>query len=485
MEEIPLEDEPFEPFDDYEDYADQMMQEAEKQDHFTTNAPSNFASSSTSVPRNLTNTSDALPQQQDFLSMLQTQNLQSEQDLQKSRQQQQQQEQQQGQWQKRQGPKSGRTIGSTAGESERWDGAGKDLGSVKIVKKKVKLVKLDNERLLGDHGLPLLMSHGKRFKIRHKYKDSVEKNTNASTMDGWRDAYWKNIREEKETKEDAARAEQEVLNRQNSVWEEHEKDLEAQGSSSIPRPTFTHNADSALSPSISAQPRPKPAISKKGKEKATDNPFASVAMRLAVSDDEDEQEDYERALDRMRISMNLDRENGGSVGMASQKLPQNFSHQENLDIFDAEDSMESISRKNEIDLDNYNSDVEDDEEEEDAPLFTHRALQMMGSSKALEILGQNKTAIIKATPQLEITNPTNSITNSDQEEIFPSLNAATIELTPSLSIPTLPLDSINSSVKVEEVQSMDVADDDEEDIVTTRKPTKSRRTILLDSSDEE
>ncbi|KAF9356596.1 hypothetical protein BGX26_005055 [Mortierella sp. AD094] len=535
MDDIPLEDEPFEPFDDYEDYADQMMQEAERQDQLITNAATSNSASSSSAPRSLVNPSDALPEQRDFLGMLQTQNLQSEQELQRleqQRRQQQEQQQQQGQWQSKKG--SGRTIGSGgAGGGGGEDGAGGDLGAVTVAKKRVKLVKLDNERLMSEHGLPLLMSNGKRLKIRHKYKDSAEKNMNAknniadlmrlyqtwahnlfpkatfkdfisqaetrcrtdrqirSTMDGWRDAYWKQVKDEKDAKENAARAEQEALDRQNGVWEEHEKELETQGSSAASK---TISTNGALSPSESTQPRLKPAASKKGKERASDNPFASTAMRMVASDDEEDQEDYERALNRMRISMNLDSRNGGASGASSQRPPQKYASNEDQFIFGAEDPIGSTARKNEIDLDNYNSDVDDDDDDEDdAPLFTHRALQMMGNSKTSEILSTNIPALDKPTSRAEESSPTNGAIDSDQEDISSLLNAPTIELDPSLSMSTLPLDTFGnsdsndiSSLKMEGVQNTDVVDDDDEDDnLTRRKPTKGRRAILLDSSDEE
>ncbi|KAG0021900.1 chromosome segregation in meiosis- protein [Entomortierella chlamydospora] len=537
MDDIPLEDEPFEPFDDYEDYADQMMHEAERQDQLITNATtSNSAPSSSSAPKNLAHFSDALPEQRDFLGMLQTQNLQTEQELQRFEQQrrqqqeQQQKQQQQGQWQSKKG--SGRTIGSggtgTGGGGGGGDEAGGDLGAVTVAKKRVKIVTLDNERLMGEHGLPLLMSNGKRFKIRHKYKDSAEKNMNAknniadlmrlyqtwahnlfpkatfkdfiskaeskcrsdrqirSTMDGWRDAYWKQVMDEKNAKEAVDRAEQEALDRQNGVWEEHEKELEAQESSSASKVT---SANGVSSPSESAQ-RPKPAASKKGKERASDNPFASTAMRMVASDDEEDQEDYERALNRMRISMNLDNRNGQASGTSPRRHQRHASNEDQF-IFGAGGPIESATRKNEIDLDNYNSDVEDDDD--DAPLFTHRALQMMGKSKSSEILSTNIPALDKPAPIAEGSSRTNGSIDSDQEDMSALLNTPTIELDPSLSMSTLPLDTFGSndsndiiSLKMEGVQSMDAADDDGgDDILTRRKPTKGRRAILLDSSDEE
>ncbi|KAF9205678.1 hypothetical protein BGZ49_003697 [Haplosporangium sp. Z 27] len=556
MDDIPLEDEPFEPFDDYEDYDDLMMQEAQRQSLLmTTNAgTTNLASASTSTSaagaptststtaatstgaafKNPISDSDALPQQRDFLGLLQNQNQQSEAELQRleqQRQQQQKQQQQQQQQQKRsnwKNKKADRPIGSTgAGGGE--DGAAGDLGAVKVAKKRTKLATLDNERLMSDHGLSLLMSHGKRFKIRHKYKDSAEKNANAknnladlmrlyqtwahnlfpkatfkdfitqaeskcrsdkqirSTMNGWRDAYWKEISDKKEAAENAARAEQEAQDRMNGVWDEHAKEMEAQKSPPVPESEPL---------SDSQQPRSKLASSKKGKGKSLDNNrLASTAMRMAVSDDDDyDQDDYELALNRMRISMNLDNNDTKSSPKAlSYNSRKTLGHDEDQNIFDVSHRLESNGRKNEIDLDNYNSDVEEEDEEQDAPLFTHRALKMMGGSKSSEIFSTGVPTVDTPTSRPEGFSLTNGVIDSDQEEIPSSsiLDAATVELEPSFDLPTQPLDSFDdnddtSNIKMEGLQRMDVVEDeDEDDTITRRKSTKGKRTILLDSSDDD
>ncbi|KAF9430832.1 hypothetical protein BGZ76_000687 [Entomortierella beljakovae] len=459
MDDIPLEDEPFEQFDNYDDYEEQMMNEAERQDQLYSNSTSNVASASSSSARNFNSSLDSLPQQRDYLSILQGQSLQAEQELERIEKQKQQQQQQRDQ-QRGQGSGKRQTIGRDApGEDEVVD-----LGAVKVGKKRVKLVKLDNERLMSDHGLSLLMANGKRFRIRSKYRDSTEKNANVATMEGWRDAYWNAIKEEREAKENAIHAETEELDLQTNVWNEHEKELQTQRSSSTPM-TIDTSGKNAL-PSEATRPKPRPAASKKGKEKAIDAPSASTAMRLAASDDDEDDVDYERALNRMRISNNID--------------------------IDSRDHVGPSARKNEIDLDDYNSEVEEDDEE-DAPLFTHRALQMMGAPETIAILGANIPPPPKQTSIPEGIDP-----DDDGSELIlngngtPPIDAATIEFESNMSMPTLPLEDFSSidevsgiaGSRIEGVQNMDVYEDDE-DTVIRHKPTKGRRAILLDSSDEE
>ncbi|KAF9363843.1 ATP synthase F0 subcomplex subunit OSCP atp5 [Mortierella sp. NVP85] len=515
MEDIRLEDEPvFEPFDSYEDFADEMMLEAERQDQLMAAANGSTSGSGVSAPQShlgghtgVSSSSDILPQRQDFLGMLKTQNQAADLEEQKAQQQRQQQKQQQQQQQQRGGPKgkASRPIGSIAG------GADDDSAAVNVTKKRFKPVTLDTERLLSDVGLPLLMSHGKRFKIRSKYKNHVEKNANAkqnladlmrlyqtwahnlfpkstfkdfitlaesrcakdkqirATMDGWRRAYWDDVKEKKQAKEDAEGAEQETEGRINGVWDEHEKELQARSAGDMDYEALGPNdgdpsssARQALS-STSAmaqkqqQPRPKPNISRKGKERAVDDPVA--AMRQTVSDDED-QEDYEAALNRMRISMNRNSKPD------DERIPDGQNHAR-----EREETPEPM-RKYEIDIDNYNSDVEDDEDEEDAPLFTHRALQMMGGLKALE--AQNKS-----TDALK-HNQSNDVQGMNEDaDLNPieSTEQATIELTQSRGDNADDLDHAMGREMVDE--------GDEDDMPTSQKPPKTRRTIVLGDSDEE
>ncbi|KAF8939600.1 replication fork protection component Swi3-domain-containing protein [Dissophora ornata] len=524
MDDIRLEDEPFEPFDDYEDYADQMMQEAERQDQLMINSASTSASAS--VPRAFaenSNSSGALPQQRDYLGMFHTEAQAAEQEFQRVREQHQKQLQQQqqlqqprrqvlGQLKGNQGAGRGsgsRPIGSTdTGD----DGTTGDLAAVKITKKRVKQVTLDNDRLLSEQGLSLLMSHGKRLKIRHKYKDTAEKNSNSrqnladlmrlyqtwahnlfpkatfkdfitqaeskckdrqikSTMDGWRDAYWSEVRAKKYSKEEADRTEQESQDRQNGVWEEHEKEMalgsaeamvhddiahNGEPSSSTPSSTRVYGASSSSSAVLSKpirQPRPRPAASRKGKEKAIDNP--SAAMRLAASDDdEDGQQDYEEALDRMRTSMNLD-------NRASDVRISQIHAAEDGGGYENNEWAQEMTRKNEIDLDNYNSDVEDEEEEEEAPLFTHRALQMMGGVKALE--GHGKSA------------------SSKEREDSPALSEGDVNMEQIMNSPA----KSNRANETEGLRSGDVGEDDDDNLLSRQRPARVRRAILLSDSDDE
>ncbi|KAI7825637.1 replication fork protection component Swi3-domain-containing protein [Gamsiella multidivaricata] len=510
MDDIRLEDEPFEPFDDYEDYADQMMQEAERQDQLRM-MPSTSSNSNSNQNQDLS-ANDELPEQLDFLGMLQSQAQAGEQEVQRFQQQRLQERQQEQQWQGRKSGGGSRPIGSAV----EGGGVVGDLGDVKVTKKRVKQVTLDQERLLGEHGLPLLLTNGKRFKIRHKYKDSAEKNANAknnladlmrvyqtwahnlfpkatfkdfitqaeskckekqirATMEGWRDAQWNEVRGKRQAKEEAERAEQEALDRQNGVWEEHEKELGMRPTESMDRdallfpdmgpsisiPTASSSSTAVSSSKPPSQPQPRPvAVSRKGKEKAFDN--ASTTMRLHISDDEDD--DYAGALDRMRISMNLDHRNGDDRildkwdGVRSK-------------VEDREEQQEG-SWKNEIDLDNYNSDVEDDEEE-DEPLFTHRALKMIGELKAAA----------RAPEESSHAGQTDGDQDMDQE--------ATQEL--PLLKSTLPEDVDRSKSRGtglledtgDSLRNRSSFEEDEDELLSRRKPAKGRRTILMDDSDDE
>ncbi|KAI1312305.1 hypothetical protein EDD11_002959 [Mortierella claussenii] len=546
MDDIPLEDEPFEPFDNYDDYADEMMQEAERQDQVMRQASS------------ITGATDALPQQTDFLSLFQSQNQRAQEEAERAVQQQREQREQRQQEQRR------RPIGSASGGG----GDGGDLAAVKVVKKRAKIVKLDHEKLLSEHGLPLLMSHGKRFKIRHKYKDSSEKNANAknnladlmrlyqtwahnlfpkatfrdfiqqaeakcksdrqirSTVDGWRDAYWKQQYEAKMAKEDEERAEQQLQDRQNGVWEDHEHELELAKAASLQ--DMDHNSSSlqthsfangdvgegsvSLSSSKQNQPKPRPAAaSRKGKETAVDS-HASSAMRLAVSEDEDD--NYEVALNRMRISMNLDQKNDTTGSGSGDRHSRRISAGSSLSP-----QKPGAFRTNQVQQMDEDHQEEDDEEEEDAPLFTHRALKMMGDTKAGEILGKSipsMTTVTASTAEREpeanrSTTPpfspprsmitTMSAMEGSYDDSEPSsssrMDPAPMILGYSLSQATLPLlDDYNGSnstdIHVEGSQHQqqlhgreDEDEDEDEDLMARRKPVKGRRAILLDDSDDE
>ncbi|KAG0348921.1 chromosome segregation in meiosis- protein, partial [Podila minutissima] len=409
MDDINLDDEPFEQFDTYEDdYNEQMMLEAERQDqlHQQSSSSSNGHHAAT------TSAVGALPAQRDFLAMLNEAHEKNERAFEQEQQQRQE-------------------------EARRLAGAGApgvDIGAVQVAKRRVKIVTLDNEKLMSEQGLPLLLKQGKRLKIRNKYTSQAEKNANVkenlsdlmrvyqtwahnlfpkanfrdfivraeskcrtdrqlrATMDGWRDAHWDQDKANRAAKEDAAREEQDTRERHEAVWKEAgvTEDLEwdplslddhGEGSSkstgagslsvsSSTYPVFNANTNTNISSSTNGGASKSTA---KGKVKAPREYNASAAMRLAISDDEDESNDYEIALDRMRKSMNLGQDSNRRKSLPTRK--------------------EEAPRKNEIDLDDYDSEV--DEDDEDEPLFTHRALQVMGGLNAAQ--NQDTQSIAKPT----------------------------------------------------------------------------------------
>lgn len=120
MDDIYLEDEPFEQFDTYEDdYAEQMMEEAERQDQLHQQR-----TSSSSIDHLTTTTNDALPAQRNFLAMLNEVHERNERAF--------GQEQQQRQEEARRLAVAG--------------APGVDIGAVQVAKKRVKIVTLDSER---------------------------------------------------------------------------------------------------------------------------------------------------------------------------------------------------------------------------------------------------------------------------------------------------------------------------------------------------
>ncbi|KAG0198223.1 hypothetical protein BGX28_008321 [Mortierella sp. GBA30] len=545
LEDEPLESfEPFEPFDDYEDYADEMMQEAERQDQLMLQQQQDQRPQREQQPHASTS---VLPPQRDFLAMLNDQTQRFEQQIQlQSAQQRQSQAQPQTQWQKKKtsAGAASRPIGSAANGA----GGDGDLAAVNTTKKRVKLVTLDAEKLLSERGLPLLINHGKRFKIRHKYRDTAEKNANAkqnladlmrlyqtwahnlfpkstfrdfilqaeskcrgrqlkSNMDGWRDAHWQQVWQQKEAALDAERAEQTATDQHTNVWEQHETELSrgsnentaqdasisagqnnSNGNSSSSAPL--HPLFIATTVSSSQQPRPRPAVSRKGKEKAVaDNP--SAAMRLAASDDEDDEQDYNTVMSRMRVSMNIydntTRGNNGqetSTGESTRRISTGrglFMHTMEKD----EDEDMAVSRKNEIDLDNYNSDVEDEEDEDgEQPLFTHRALKMMGGLSALVSDNKSMTPSSGAAASATVVN-TETEGDSSVQDAERSMDMendsvpAPVELKLSLSTNTQAIDGEDGG------GGMHNRVDDDRDMMPTRKPGRTRRVILMDDSDDE
>jgi hypothetical protein len=120
MDDINLDDEPFEQFDTYEDdYNEQMMLEAERQDLMHQQP-----SSSNGHHAANTNAVDALPAQRDFLAMLNEAHERNERAFEQEQQQRQE-------------------------EARHLAGAGApgvDIGAVQVAKKRVKIVTLDSEK---------------------------------------------------------------------------------------------------------------------------------------------------------------------------------------------------------------------------------------------------------------------------------------------------------------------------------------------------
>ncbi|KAF9929226.1 ATP synthase F0 subcomplex subunit OSCP atp5 [Mortierella alpina] len=547
MDDIRLEDEPFAPFDDYEDYADEMMQEAERQDQLM------MQSSHQQQPAA---SGSALPPQRDFLAILNEQNQRAEQQAQAQAAQ--QRPASATTWQKKKaGAKGSRPIGSAASGAA----VDEDLAAVNTAKKRVKIIRLDAEKLMSEKGFPLLINNGKRLKIRQKYKDTAEKQANAKqnledlmrlyqtwahnlfpkatfrdfivqaenkcktkhlkqVMDGWRDAHWQQVFEKKQAAWEEERSEQTATEQQNNVWAEHENELATSASatfgttitlngsgsagqsdhgdpstssSSSAKPT--HPLFTGANPSSAAQrPKPRPAASRKGKEKAIDNP--SAAMRLVASDDEeDDQQDYSAVMDRMRVSMNIndtmDEDLQDPSANEARRISSNggsFNKRALEQDDDDDDEEQTESRRNEIDLDNYDSEVEDDDDGEDEdgeqPLFTHRALKMMGGLEALE--ARNKSTV-SADRQPEVaktaTEPhqARGDVSLSEEETSMELEdlEAPVELKLSFAMGSQEKDTNSGGANVQQ------GEEDEEGLLAVRKPGRTRRLILMDDSDDE
>lgn len=286
-------------------------------------------------------------------------------------------------------------------------------------------------------------------------------------MDGWRDAHWDQDKANRAAKEDAAREEQDTRERHEAVWKEAgvTEDLEwdplslddhGEGSSkstgagslsasSSTYPVFNANTNTNISSSTNGGASKSTA---KGKVKAPREYNASAAMRLAISDDEDESNDYEIALDRMRKSMNLGQDSNRRKSLPTRK--------------------EEAPRKNEIDLDDYDSEV--DEDDEDEPLFTHRALQVMGGLNAAQ--NQDTQSIAKpTTAEGSDVDPDDShggVEAMDEDEDTEDITEEPVPAPTTTSSASPPLEDNGH---------------DDEDTFARRKP--ARRAILLDDSDEE
>ncbi|KAF9954835.1 hypothetical protein BGZ72_004264 [Mortierella alpina] len=551
MDDIRLEDEPFAPFDDYEDYADEMMQEAERQDQLVMQS----SHQQQPQPRQPTTSGSVLPPQHDFLAMLNEQTQRAEQQAQ-AQAQAAQQRSAPTTWQKKKtGSGASRPIGSSSGGVA----VDEDLAAVNTVKKRVKVIRLDADKLMSEKGFPLLIKNGKRLKIRQKYKDTAEKQANAKQnledlmrfyqtwahnlfpkatfrdfiiqaenkcktkqlkqiMDGWRDAHWQQVFEKKQAAWEEERSEQNAAEQQSNVWAQHENELAItatasgatalNGSSSAGQNNFgepssaaaaaskpTHPLFTGAIPSAAQQPKPQPAVSRKGKERAIDNP--SAAMRLVASDDEeDDQQDYSAVMDRMRVAMNIndtmDEDPYNSSANGTRRISTGGGSL-NKRALENGDEEQTASRRNEIDLDNYDSEVEEeDEEDEDGeqPLFTHRALKMMGGLEALE--ARNRTAVaadkgpeiadtvteLKAPGNVSLSDEETSMELEDLRAADAAV-AAPVELKLSIDMGSQEKDTASG------VASIQDGEEDDEGLLAMRKPARTRRVILMDDSDDE
>ncbi|KAF9212366.1 hypothetical protein BGZ59_006841 [Podila verticillata] len=451
MDDIYLEDEPFEQFDTYEDdYAEKMMEEAERQDQLHQQRSS--SSNGQAVTMN-----DALPAQRNFLAMLNEVHDRNERAFEQEQQRQE--------------------------ETRRLTGAGVpgvDIGAVQVAKKRVKIVTLDSESQAEKNAnvkenLSDLMrvyqtwahnlfpkSTFRDFIVRAESKCRSDRQLKA-TMDGWRDAHYDQAKADKAAKEDAAREDEETRERHETVWKEAgvTEDLERDPLSLDDHGEGTSRT-SAGSPWASGSTYPvsnsndnnttNRSASKntgKGKAKAPQREYnTSTAMRLAISDDEDESNDYEVALDRMRKSMNLGQESDRRKSMPTKK--------------------EEAPRKNEIDLDDYDSDVAD-EDDEDEPLFTHRALQMMGGLNAVQ--NRSVPSIAKPSPA------EGSGVNPEAHEGVEAMDED--EAPTHITEEPAPAPTTTSSAS----QPREDGVNDDENAFVRRKP--NRRAIILDDSDDE
>ncbi|KAF9562696.1 hypothetical protein EC968_005178 [Mortierella alpina] len=544
MDDIRLEDEPFTPFDDYEDYADEMMQEAERQDQLMLQSSHQPQMQQPPQPQPAASGS-TLPPQRDFLAMLNEQNQRAEHQAQ-AQAQAAQQRSAQTTWQKKKaGSGASRPIGSAANGAA----VDEDLAAVNTVKKRVKVIRLDAEKLMGEKGFPVLINNGKRLKIRQKYKDTAEKQANAKqnledlmrlyqtwahnlfpkatfrdfivqaenkcktkqlkqVMDGWRDAHWQQVMEKKQAAWEEARSDQTAREQHNNVWAEHENELAtaaaASGTKTLDGSDFagqsdhgepsssstkpTHPLFTGTTPSTAQQPKPRPTASRKGKERAIDNP--SAAMRLVASDDEeDNQQDYSAVMDRMRVAMNIndtmDEDLRKSSANGARRISTNGGPLNKRAMEQDDDEESTEPRRNEIDLDNYDSEVEEEDEDEDGeqPLFTHRALKMMGGLEALE--AKNKSAVFvdqTAETAVKMTEPhaRGDVSLSDEETSMELEELkAPVELKLNFNIGSQEKDTNGGDANMQQ------GEEDEEGSLAVRKPGRTRRLILMDDSDDE
>ncbi|KAF9127032.1 hypothetical protein BGX30_014980 [Mortierella sp. GBA39] len=586
---LQLDDAAFEQFDDYDAFADEMMEIAEKADQqqqqkqqqasstVTPPSQSSVSSASASAIRASSSGIGALPAQRDYLAMLNAQTQLVEQEVAQSQQQ-------------RAAAATGTATATWKGAATKKGGSGGggwnkpigstsgnagapvegDLATVNVAKKRAKVVRLDSEKLLGIQGFPMLMAQGKRFKIRNKHRTSAEKDANSkrnladlmilyqtwahnlfpkstfrdfilqteakcksdkqikASMNGWRDAYWDEVREKLNGVDGSERAAMAAEDRMNGVWEQHtagraqgatesmEQDpfLDAEKGDGQPSSstwsfgnedtTFTTTGNSS-GRSKPAQSRERPAAaSRKGKERLVDN--SSTAMRLQISDNEDDgsQDDYEVALSRMRDSMNLnsrspvvqrttsrfqDRSRSGAEAMGEDRQP-------SLRI-----SGSGMSRAGSI----FDEEEEGDDE---APLFTHRALQMIGGLSALEERQRAAAAEKESNgstsniPGKKTPASTQRATLPSDEEEEENVNNNTLDqVDPSpvnLSLGSQwgfgsgesmfgEFKNAGSGVTVKGESGLNLDDDEDEEevaVISQRRP-KARKALILEDSDDE
>ncbi|KAF9150508.1 chromosome segregation in meiosis- protein [Linnemannia schmuckeri] len=588
-DDIQLDNEAFEQFDDYDAFADEMMEIAEKADQqqqqkqhqqqqpsSTQSLPSRASTSSvsTSATRAASSGLGALPAQRDYLAMLNAQSQQVEREVVASQQQ--------------------RAAATTAAATTAWKGATKkggggggwnrpigstsnagapvegDLAAVNVAKKRVKMVRLDSEKLLGIQGFPMLMAQGKRLKIRNKHRTSAEKDANSkknladlmllyqtwahnlfpkstfrdfilqteakcksdkqikASMNGWRDAYWDEVREKQYVIDDTERVAKEAEERMNSVWDRHSAGRTQGATESMEQDSFLDTEKGDGQPSSSnwsfgnegttftttgsnsggskpAQLRTRPVVaSRKGKERLVDNP--SAAMRLQVSDDEEEsgQDDYEVALSRMRDSMNLN-SRSPVVQRTTYKAQKSLSGVEARD----EDRQESFSRIPTSSGVGRAGSIFDEEEEDDdeAPLFTHRALQMIGGLSALKerqkatavetessnnnnIPGRKTPALTQratlSSDEEDYDNNSNTLNQADPSPVNLSLGSQWgISSGGSMFAEFEDGGDSGGVVKGENSLIQNDDEDDEEAAVIAQRRPKARKAIILEESDDE
>lgn len=347
-------------------------------------------------------------------------------------------------------------------------------------------------------------------------------------MNGWRDAYWDEVREKQHGIDDSERAAMAAEDRMNGVWEQHTADRSQGTTESMEQDPFLDaekgngqpllsnwsfgnegttfaTTGSSSSGSKPAQPRERPAAaSRKGKERLVNNP--SAAMRLQISDDEDDggQDDYEVALNRMRDSMNLNSRSPVVQKTTSRNQGRNRSGVEAME----EDRQESSLRISGSGVSRAGSIFDDEEEDDDeAPLFTHKALQMIGGLSALEerqraaaekesngsssnIPGKKTSASTQRTTLSSDENEEENANNSSLDKADPSpvnlsLGSQWVFGSGGSMFGEFKNGGSGVAVKGESGLNLDDDEDDEEAAVISQRRPKARKALILEDSDDE